>query len=127
MKQTRQNTSPSEQSSLGADSILQDFDALAKLAKTNPEEFEALRIELCEQIIASAPRHMRKRLQGLQFQIDMERQRARSPMQACIKLSSLMNESLLKLQSAMTNPSAYLKHHYQHQADVIPMFSAAAE
>lgn len=103
------------------------FDELAALAQSSPEEFEALRIELCEQVIANAPRHMRKRLRGLQFQIDVERQRARSPMHACLKLTSLMNESLSKLQAALTNPREFLNKHYGQQADIIPLHQPVSE
>ena len=101
-----------------------EFDELVALAKQHPEQYEALRLELCEQLIASAPVYMRQRLQGLQFQIDMERKKSGSSMSACIRLSQLMNESLLKLNAALSNPSEYLKKYYGKSADVIPMFEA---
>ncbi|TNC80424.1 MAG: DUF3135 domain-containing protein [Oleiphilus sp.] len=104
---------------------LPGFDELVSLAKHHPEQFEALRIELCEQLIARAPIHSRRRLQGLQFQINMERQKSNSGIGTCIRLSQLMNESLLKLNAALCNPSEYFSQHYQESADVIPMYKAA--
>lgn len=99
------------------------FEDLAALAKQNPMEFEALRIRLCHQLINSAPEHSRKRLLGIQFKIDMERKKARSPMAACLKISSMMNDSLIALNEALANPQEYVRNHYQHQADIIPLFA----
>lgn len=101
------------------------FDELAQLAKHSPEKFEALRVELCEQFIARAPIQSRRRLQGLQFQINMERQKSNSDIGTCIRLSQLMNESLQKLNTALRNPSEFFRHQYHESADVIPMFQPA--
>jgi hypothetical protein len=67
-----------------------DFDAWAKLARENPEEFERQRTAMVRATIESAPAEHRKRLEGLQFQIDLERQRSSTPLGACIRLNSLM-------------------------------------
>jgi len=83
-----------------------DFDSLAKMAKQNPQEFEALREKLVEQAIASAKESNQRRLRGLQFQIDMTRQKAKTPLAACIQISSLMHDSLAELRD-------YLNGHRQ--------------
>lgn len=67
-----------------------DFDAWMALYESDPEEFEQRRASLIQSVIDSAPRHYQRRLKGLQFQIDMERRRTDSPMQSCLRLSSMM-------------------------------------
>lgn len=99
------------------------FDDMMKLAKNNPAEFEAMRIRLCSEVIDSAPEYMQKRLEGLQFTIDMERKKAKSPMAACLKLSSMMNDSLVELSQVLSNPQEYRRNHPQQNAKVIPIFS----
>lgn len=74
-----------------------DFDELATLAKHNPEQFEKLRTELCEKVISAAPESQQRRLRGIQFQIDMERRKAATPMAACVRISELMHESFEEL------------------------------
>lgn len=82
-------------------SALPDFDELVKLAEENPEELENLRQRLCDELIQSAPQEYRRRLRGIQFQIDMERQKAKSPMAACLKISEMMHDSFSQLRDAL--------------------------
>jgi hypothetical protein len=72
-----------------------DFDTWAELARNDPEAFEARRRACIEAFIADAPQEHRRRLRGVQFRIDMERRRARNPMAACLRLSSMMWDALL--------------------------------
>lgn len=72
-----------------------DFDEWAQLAKTDREAFEARRRAVIEETINQVPEDRRQRLRGLQFRIDMERRRARTPLGACIRLSSMMWDFLL--------------------------------
>lgn len=72
-----------------------DFDEWASLAKSDPVAFEARRIALIEDYLNQFPPPDQRRLRGLQFRIDMERRRARTPMAACLRLSSMMWDSLL--------------------------------
>jgi len=76
---------------------LPDFDDLVLLAKNNPEEFEILRTNLCNALIERAPETSRRRLRGIQFQIDMERRKASNPMAACIRISQMMHDSFEEL------------------------------
>lgn len=80
---------------------LPNFDKLKELAENDPTELERLRIELCEQLIHEAPEEYRRRLRGLQFRIDMERRKAKSPMAACITISGMMHDSFDKLRMAL--------------------------
>jgi hypothetical protein len=67
-----------------------DFDQWARLARRDPAAFEARRMAMIERIIESADDDQRRRLRGLQFRIDMERRRARNPMDACMRLNRMM-------------------------------------
>lgn len=83
---------------------LPDFDTLRTMANQDPEGLERLRTRLVDELIGNAAPEHRSRLQGLQFQVDMERRRAANPMAACIKISSMMRDSLLRLQQAINEP-----------------------
>jgi hypothetical protein len=72
-----------------------DFDEWSRLAKVDPSAFEARRLALIEEFLRQFPQPDQQRLRGLQFRIDMVRRRARTPMGACLKISSMMWESLL--------------------------------
>ncbi|MCG8317349.1 MAG: DUF3135 domain-containing protein [Pseudomonadales bacterium] len=84
---------------------LPNFDKLRDLAQNNPTELERLRIEMCEQLIHEAPEQYRRKLRGLQFKIDMERRKAKSPMAACITISGMMHDSFDKLRMALNEAS----------------------
>ncbi|MBK8973204.1 MAG: DUF3135 domain-containing protein [Hahellaceae bacterium] len=81
---------------------LPEFDVLLDMASKRPEQLEKLRAELIEDIIASAPERLQRRLRGLQFKVDATRQMSRSPMASCIKVSQMMHESLHDLRGALT-------------------------
>jgi len=72
-----------------------DFDDWSRLAKDDPAAFEARRLALIEEFLHQFPQPDQQRLRGLQFRIDMVRRRSRTPMGACLKISSMMWESLL--------------------------------
>lgn len=77
------------------------FEDLVHMANNNPEALEELRHALIEDTIAQAPEHYHRRLRGLQFQIDMERRKASNPMSACVRISQMMHDHLLKLKDAL--------------------------
>jgi hypothetical protein len=78
---------------------LPEFDELLKLSK---EELEDLRKEYVEEVINSASTEDQKRkLRGLQFKIDMEREKSKNPMDACIKISKMMHDSFLELRDKL--------------------------
>jgi len=72
-----------------------DFDEWARLARTDVDAFEAKRLALIEDFLCQFSGPGLRRLRGLQFRIDMERRRARTPMAACLRLSAMMWDSLL--------------------------------
>jgi hypothetical protein len=81
---------------------LPDFDILLDMARNDPEGLETLRRSLTGAVIASAMSpNTRRRLHGLQFRVDMERRRARTPLAATIRISEMMCHSLADLHRSM--------------------------
>src|SRR5690606_39491732 len=81
---------------------LPEFDELVALAKSDPEALEKLRREKVEEIIESArTAGLKRRLRGLQFQIDAKVRLSRTPMAACVTLSQMMQESLNELRLSL--------------------------
>lgn len=70
-----------------------DFNEWAALAKDDPEAFEQRRRALIEATIRKAKPENQHRLRGLQFRVDMERVRTRTPLAACGRISEMMWES----------------------------------
>lgn len=80
-----------------------------KLAKSDPEGLERLRLDHIESLINSAPEATQRRLRGLQFQIDCQRRLHKHPMGACLSISKMMMASLQRLNEALqidTGPPA---------------------
>lgn len=78
------------------------FDVLLDLARNDPQGLEELRLTLTSSIIEAAPSEAnRRRLRGIQFQVDMEREKARTPLAATIRISELMCQSLAELHRTM--------------------------
>ena len=65
-----------------------DFDDWATLARRDRDAFERRRRRVIERCIASA--RNAARLRRLQWRIDVERRRARTPLQACLRISGMM-------------------------------------
>lgn len=80
-----------------------NFDQWSDIAKTDPETFEAMRIEVINTFIDSAPLASQPRLRGLQWQIDCLRAKSSNPLSACIKISKMMWESLQQMGDVTQN------------------------
>lgn len=104
-----------------------DFEAWAKVARENPEEFERRRQQEIRKVIDARP-DLRHRLEGLQFRIDAERKLARTPLKACLRVSTLMWNCFYDLKEQLDGlaagvrgteplPSASTPRH----ADIIPL------
>lgn len=80
-----------------------DFDSWAALAKYDQEAFEESRQERIREVIEKSVHNggNGRRLRGLQCRIDMERRRARTPLKACIRLSSMMWDSVVDLSETL--------------------------
>ena len=87
---------------------LPSHDALSRLARSDPQAFETLRLELIANTIDDAPEPVRLHLRQIQFRLDGIRHRSRSPLAATVKIQALMWESFLvmneQLQALSSKP-----------------------
>jgi hypothetical protein len=73
-----------------------DFEYWRNLAATDAAAFETARRQAIADLIGAAPgERQRRRMQGLQWRIDQIRETSPNAMAACLKLSSMMWETLL--------------------------------
>ncbi|WP_440996391.1 DUF3135 domain-containing protein [Arhodomonas sp. SL1] len=68
------------------------FDEWASLARSSPEAFEAYRRDAVDRLIAARPARRQTRLRRLQWRIDRERERADTPLGACVRIYGMMWE-----------------------------------
>lgn len=81
------------------------FDVLVDMARNDPQGLETLRRSLTDAVITAASNETtRRRLEGLQFRVDMERRRATTPLAATIRISEMMCRSLAALHRSMVAP-----------------------
>ncbi len=84
-----------------------NFDAWKQLAQTDPAAFELRRSRRIESEIGTLAGERARRVRGLQFRIDMERRRSRSPLGACMRIHKMMLEQLeSRFQPALTGSLA---------------------
>ena len=69
------------------------------MAKNAPDQLELLRSEMIDEMIDNAKPEHQQRLKGLQFTIDMEIKRSPNTYISCMKISSLMHDSMSRLRS----------------------------
>lgn len=82
-------------------SRLPSFDEMRIMAQEHPDALEQLRKALTAELIENASPSRRRRLEGLAFVIEAECRKARNPMQACIRLSQMMLDSLVELNASL--------------------------
>ncbi len=76
-------------------------DKIQEIASLSLEDLEAFRQKEIEALINSAPEKYRRRLQGIQFQVDAQRQKHSNPLGSCAAISNMMQDSLNKLNTAL--------------------------
>ncbi|QWZ95126.1 DUF3135 domain-containing protein [Aeromonas sp. FDAARGOS 1411] len=69
---------------------LPDFDSLKAMAERNEGELEALLKSEIDIILQGLPPEQRRRLLGLQFQINCQKELSHNPMDCCIRLSNML-------------------------------------
>ncbi|VAX10190.1 hypothetical protein MNBD_GAMMA25-659 [hydrothermal vent metagenome] len=74
-----------------------DFEHWSEVARVDPAAFEAMRTDVINACINNAPRDRHQRLRGLQWQIDCLREKSSNPLSACIKISSMMWDTMQQL------------------------------
>ncbi len=101
-----------------------DFEYWSALAKNNPEAFESMRQKCLDELIAQAPVRARRRMEGLQWQIDLVRERSASPMAACLRISQMMWDSVTGengLLEALESPEKLLRPKTTPDQNIIPL------
>lgn len=82
-------------------SQLPSFDVLMDLAQNNPEQLEDLRKTFTDEIIRDASPRIRHKLEGINFKVNMERQRSKTPLQSCIRIAALMHDSFNQMREGL--------------------------
>jgi len=80
---------------------LPDFDTLKELAANEPSRLDAILEQQIEQLMARASPDQQRRLRGLQFKIDVQRQLAKNNLDSCIRIANMMRESFYLMRSEM--------------------------
>lgn len=91
---------PKPNDNITADCPEIDFDEWMTLYKDDPDEFERRRTAMVNAVISQAPKDHQRRLNRLQFQVDMERRRTNNPLSSCLKISSMMRDKFDTLRVA---------------------------
>jgi outer membrane translocation and assembly module TamA len=79
-----------------------DFDALVKMAKEDPEQFERYRQQQIEDAIVNSSPEMQPRLRAQQSHIDRVIQSCNNPNQVNVKLYGELQKQLKKLNHAFS-------------------------
>jgi len=70
------------------------FEEWEQLAREDLNTFEIRRKVILKQAIAQASPELHQKLEGLQFRIDMERRKARTPMASCLRINCMMMDHI---------------------------------
>ena len=109
-----------------------DYDKWAALARDNPAAFEVMRQHEIDGVIATASVSLQQRLRCLQWRIDMERKKCANPLSACLRLYSMMWDTVLdehgfvSALALLANPDLSIKN-WQHggkTAQILPFTDA---
>ena len=93
-------------------SKLPEFTQLVKLAKTDPEALEVLRVNAIDALIQAAPESSHRQLKGLNFKINMLRRQAKNPNVSYMKISHLIHQHLHALhQDLLSIKETKIKSH----------------
>lgn len=96
------------------------FDELKKMAEHSPEQLEEFRQQEIESLISNAPKDIRRRLRGIQFQINCQRQIHKTPLGACLAISRMMRDSLVELNSALNHDVSTQSYTESRQDNIVP-------
>ena len=72
----------------------QNFDEWVHLARSDPQAFEAQRIQVIDRAILKAPAHKQQRLRCMQWKLDQIRKTSRTPLVACLRMNRMLWESV---------------------------------
>jgi hypothetical protein len=97
-----------------------DVDEWQRLAREDPSEFERRRQDAIDALIEQAPLELRERLRALQCRIDLERRRAKTPLEATLRLQSMMWERFGQLRDTLLALSGQAQPRPHTDARILP-------
>lgn len=102
-----------------------DFDDWLQLAMNDPDAFETARTAAIQSFLSSKPAHSRQRLTGLQWRIDMIRNRSKTPMAACQAIYSMMWDKLAGDHGMLESLKIFANNDFHnlqspYNADILP-------
>lgn len=83
------------------DYVFPDVETLMEIARKDPSALNRIKQEAVNALIESADDSYKQRLRGLQWQVNMELNKSKTPMEGCIKICGMMYEKLWKLRAAL--------------------------
>ena len=99
------------------------FDTMIRLHREDPEAPEILRQGLPSELDTNASNDAKRRIQALQFRIDMEFRRAGNPNAWFLKMSGMMKEAISELSNWLSSRNeAFAEKHRSHKADILQLF-----
>ena len=109
-----------------------DFDDWLQLAMNDPDAFETARTAAIQSFLSSTPTHSRQRLTGLQWRIDMIRNRSKTPMAACQAIYSMMWDKLAGDRGMLESLKIFANDEFHslqplYNADILPFQSRREE
>lgn len=100
---------------------LPSFDDLKQLFECDPIAFDTLRKDLIETEINNTHSANRRRLRGIQFQINSIRQTSKNPLDCCVKIQRMLDEKLDELSSVFRdNRKTWVKHSNSNNIVFLP-------
>lgn len=97
-----------------------DFDAWAALARSDPEEFERQRRQMVDNTCEKLGGLQRPVIAGICWRIEQERRRSTSPLQLCMKLSSLMWGRYTDLADALSESQTVMTEQEKSRLSIVP-------
>jgi len=97
---------------------LPSFDDLVELAKNDPEAFDSLKHNLCEEMILSASQEMQGRLRAQQSHIDLVISHCKNPNHVNVELMRELAVQINKFQEALDGSA---DESPANNADIIPI------
>ena len=110
-----------------------DFDVWAALANDSPDAFDELKQRYIEAIVLEYCRSREidpRKSRGLQWRIDMEIRKSRTPLKSCLRLSSVMWDSFLEMRKALDLLLVECRKYRAEATSIQPsakMYSASAQ
>ncbi len=103
-----------------------NFDYWVNLASNDPVNFQVQKNAAIDSLINESPEHLRHRLRGLQWRIDIEVKRSKNSLDSCVRIQKMMMDiiyapgGLVESLHQLTEPEASsTKKHLNPKSNVV--------